>query len=181
MLISIVRRYGKGMVGGDTTIAPKANQHRPSRDFRLCNQQWTGEYLDSVRTCTNQPNRRVILPALLCLLILPSEIFGQRDPRTFTVGAAIENAARLGSSQILVRGHFWWGKEGSMVFDSGYRTILRLRYSDAFLSKHPYHEMFPSGKTRKSDIVMITGRLQAESNGRLVLIADDIQFAENLK
>jgi hypothetical protein len=111
----------------------------------------------------------------------PSAIFGQSNPQTFTVGAAKENSAHLGSSQILVRGHFWWGKEGSMVFDNGYRAILGLRYSDAFLAKHPYHEMSPSGKTRKSNIVTITGRLQTESNGRLVLIADDILFAENPK
>jgi hypothetical protein len=147
----------------------------------LCDRQWAGEYFDSVRTCTNQPNRRGYFLALLSLLILPLEIFGQHDPQVFSVAAAKEQAVRLGSSQILVRGHFWWGKEGSMVFDSGYRAILRLRYSDAFLSKHPYDEMFPRGKTRKSDLATITGRLESQSNGRLILIADDIQFAENPK
>jgi hypothetical protein len=97
------------------------------------------------------------------------------DSRIFTVATAKDNAVRLGSSRISVRGHFWLGKEGSMIFDSGFKEILPLHYSDEFNSKYSYHELI--GKVRKSDVVTITGRL-SRANGGLVLIADDIQFAD---
>ncbi|HEY2857320.1 MAG TPA: hypothetical protein VGJ21_02760 [Terracidiphilus sp.] len=94
----------------------------------------------------------------------------------FSVAGAKENADRLGSSVVLVRGHFWWGKEGSMVFDTGHKAILPLRYSDAFNTKHEFHELV--SRSQKSDVATITGRIDRDPKG-LILIADDIQFAEN--
>jgi hypothetical protein len=127
----------------------------------------------------NQGKLRVILLALLCMPILCSAMFAQSASEIFTVAAATDNASRLGSRRVQVRGHFWLGKEGSMIYDSGYKAILRLQYSDAFNAKHDFHELL--GKARKSDLVTITGCLHLEPNGKLVLIADDIQFAENLR
>lgn len=127
----------------------------------------------------SRPNLRVILLVLICVPTSRLALYAQRDSQIFTVSAAIDNAARLGSSPVSVRGHFWWGKEGSIVFDGGYKAVLVLHYSEEFNAKHSYHELFPTGKMRKSDVATITGRLHMEANGRLVLIADDIQFAEN--
>jgi hypothetical protein len=136
-------------------------------------------YYDSMVNTSNQRIPRRILLAVLCIPILCSAILAQHNSQIFTVAAAKENATRLGSSQVLVRGHFWWGKEGSIIFDGGYKPVLRLRYSDGFNAKHSYHDLFPTGKTRKSDVATITGRLHLEANGKLVLIADDIQLSEN--
>ena len=111
-------------------------------------------------------------------MVRESISFAQHDLQVFTVAAAKDSAARLGSTQVSVQGHFWWGKEGSIIFDSGYKAVLQLKYSDEFLKKHPYHELFPTGKTRKSDLATITGRLHLEAS-KVVLIADDIQFAQN--
>lgn len=66
-----------------------------------------------------------------------------------------------------------------MIYDSGFRAILRLQYSDAFNLKHSFHELL--SEARKSDVVTITGRLHMGPNGRLVLIADDIRFVQNLQ
>ena len=68
-----------------------------------------------------------------------------------------------------------------MIYDSGYKAVLVLRYSDKFNAKHSYQELFLIGKTRKSDIATISGRLHLDANGRLVLLVDDILFAENSK
>lgn len=128
---------------------------------------------------SSQFNRRGFLIALLCLPLFCLAMHAQNDLQTFSVSQAKSNATGLGSKEILVYGHFWWGKEGSMVFDGGYKAILIVRYSDEFLAEHPYNELFPYGKSRKSDIATIKGRLHLEANGKLVLIADDIKFAEN--
>lgn len=134
---------------------------------------------DTVINSLNQDKLRVILLALLWVPNFCPAIFAQPDLPTFTVAAAKDNAPRLGSRRVQVRGHFWLGKEGSMIYDSGYKAILRLQYSDAFNAMHSYHELL--GKTRKSDLVTIVGRLHLEPNGQLVLMADDIQFAKNLQ
>jgi hypothetical protein len=112
-----------------------------------------------------------------CFSAIFQPLFAQQDSHTYTVLDAQANAVRLGSNLVFVRGHFWCGKEGSMIFDSGYKAILKLRYSDDFKSKHSYQELL--GLARKSDIATVTGRLHLEPNGRIVLIAEDIRFAEN--
>ncbi|HEV2214763.1 MAG TPA: hypothetical protein VGR64_05695 [Terracidiphilus sp.] len=111
--------------------------------------------------------------------IMTSTIIAMRSLPIFTVAAAKDNAVRLGSRQIQVRGHFWWGKEGSMIYDSGYKAILPLHYSAGFNSKYPIEKLLRAVRIRKSDLATITGRLQLEPNGRFVLAADDIQFVEN--
>jgi hypothetical protein len=134
------------------------------------------EYPDFVMNASRQPNLRTILLALLCIPLVCSALFAQHDSQIFTVAAARDSAARLGSTQISVRGHFRWGK--SIIFDSGHKAVLRVKYSDEFHKKHPYHELFPAGKTRKSDLATITGRLHSEGK-YIALIADDIQFDQN--
>jgi hypothetical protein len=114
---------------------------------------------------------------LCCFSAILQPLFAQQDSHIFTVLDAKANAARLGSNPVIVRGHFWCGKEGSMMFDSGYKAVLRLRYSDDFNSKHSYMELL--GFARKSDVATVTGRLHVEPNGHLVLIAEDIRFTEN--
>ena len=121
-------------------------------------------------------------PTLMVLFILvtlcPSSI-AQNQHAPLTVAEAKDNAARLGSSQVSVRGHFWLGKEGSMIYDSGHKAILGLQYSDAFNAKHSFHELL--GKARNSDLVTITGRFGLDPKRRFVLIADEIQFVEKPK
>jgi hypothetical protein len=127
---------------------------------------------------SNQFKLRGSLIASLCLPFFCLASLAQNDLQTFSVSQAKNNATRLGSKEILVNGQFWWGKEGSMVFDSGYKAILIVKYSDEFLAEHPYNELFPYGKSRKSDIATIKGHLHMEADGKLELIADDIKFAE---
>jgi len=121
-------------------------------------------------------------PALIVLSVLAtlcSSSIAQNQHAPLTVAEAKDNAARLGSSQIFVRGHFWLGKEGSMIYDSGYKAILGLQYSAAFNAKHSFHELLV--KARESDLVTITGRLGLDPKRRSVLIADEIQFVQNPK
>lgn len=66
-----------------------------------------------------------------------------------------------------------------MIYDSGYKATLPLRYSDAFNAKHSFHELI--GKVRTSETVTIIGRLQRDSKGRLTLVAEDIFFAGESK
>jgi len=124
-----------------------------------------------------------LVPAIfrttLCVLMFSSVMLAQPEAPRFTVADAIDNASHLGSREVQVYGHFWWGKEGSMIYDSGHKAILILQYSNAFNAKHSYREFFPIGKTRKSDYATITGQLHAKENGQFVLVADDIKFAEN--
>lgn len=122
---------------------------------------------------------RPVLIALLTLCHLYPATIAQKQLAPLTVAEANKNAARLGSSQVSVRGHLWVGKEGSMIYDSGFKATLRLQYAAAFNAKHSFQELL--GKTRKSDLATITGRLALDSNGRLALIADDIQFVEKPK
>ena len=115
------------------------------------------------------------LLALLLLLTTLSVMLGQQELRVFTVGAARENANHIGSTEISVRGHLWLGKEGSMLYDSGYKAILRLQYTDEFNAKHRFHELL--NEARKSNIATIRGRLHLGADRQLILIADDIEFA----
>lgn len=165
-------------VGGMKSLLTGAGNFPISVCFPF-NRKRTQEYPESVMNALRRPNLRVILLVLICVPTSCLALCAQRDSQIFTVAAAKDNAAQLGSSPVSVRGRFWWGKEGSIVFDSGYKAVLVLQYSDAFNAKHSYHELFPTGKKRKSDVATIAGRLHMEANGRLVLIADDIWFAEN--
>lgn len=107
--------------------------------------------------------------------VLPNPVPAANDLHVFNVEDAKRNAAKLGSNQVMVSGHFWWGKEGSMIFDSGYKATLAVRYSDEFNARHSLRELV--NESRKADVVTITGRFHLEPTGRLTLIADDIRFA----
>ncbi len=121
--------------------------------------------------------RTAVVFVLCCFSTIVQPLFAQQNSHIYTVLDAKENAGRLGYNQVFVRGHFWCGKEGSMLFDSGFKAVLSLRYSDDFNSKHSYMELL--NFARKSDVAMVTGRLHVEPNGQLVLIAEDLHFAEN--
>jgi len=105
----------------------------------------------------------------------------QTNSPVLSVANATQNAAQLGLNEIRVRGHFWWGKEGSMIYDSYFKTILIVQYSSNFNKKHPGMDIFLPQPRRKSNIAIITGQLQHESDGRLFLIADDIEFTGERK
>ena len=122
------------------------------------------------------------IPALIAFFVFAAlcrSSIAQNQHAPLTVAEAKEAAATLGSSQVLVRGHFWIGKEGSMIYDSRYKAILGLQYSPSFNAKHSFHELLVGA--RKSDFVTITGRLGLDSKRRSVLIADEIQFVETPK
>jgi hypothetical protein len=108
-----------------------------------------------------------------------ADLMSQATAAPFSVAEARKQADTIGSNSIRVKGHFWWGKEGSMIYDSYYKAILKLQYSDAFNAKHPGLEFFLPVPRRKSNLATVTGRLRLETDGRLVLVADDIQFSEN--
>jgi hypothetical protein len=122
---------------------------------------------------------------VLCRAVVVSSFFSasmisptqpaQVKSHVFTVAAAKQNAAHVGVGTVLVHGHFWCGKEGSIIFDTGYKAVLKLRFSDHFNSKHSFRELLDNA--RKSDVATIEGQLQVEPNGRVILIADDIRFA----
>ena len=97
-------------------------------------------------------------------------------PTTGTHQASGKNALQFGSQQVLVRGHFWWGKEGSMVYDSGYKAILRLEYSPTCNAKYPGLSILRLSRGR--NLATITGRLRIDPGGRVTLVADDIQFSD---
>jgi len=96
-----------------------------------------------------------------------------------SVAEALKQTDIAVSNPISVKGHFWWGKEGSMIYDSYYKAILKLQYSDAFNAKHPDLDFFLPVPRRKSNLATVTGRLSHAADGKLVLIADDVQFSEN--
>jgi hypothetical protein len=108
-----------------------------------------------------------------------ADIKSQATAAPFSVAEARKQADTIGSNPIRVKGHFWWGKEGSMIYDSYYKAILKLQYSDAFNAKHPGLEFFLPVPPRKSNLATVTGHLRLEADGRLVLVTDDIQFSEN--
>ncbi|HEY0796479.1 MAG TPA: hypothetical protein VGD64_11920 [Acidisarcina sp.] len=103
----------------------------------------------------------------------------QVNIQVYSVAAAKEAATKLEGKAISVKGHFWWGKEGSMIYDSYYKAILTVQYSNAFNAKHPGLEFFLPNPRRKSNIATITGRISHKGDERVALIADDIEFAEN--
>jgi hypothetical protein len=122
------------------------------------------------------PKRALIALSLFCFSTLGPTLIAQLDSHIYTVAAAKQDAARIGSNRILVTGRFWCGKEGSMIFDRGYKATLRLQYSAEFNSKHSFQELL--GEARKSDVVTITGRLHPNADRGLVLIVEDIQFVQ---
>lgn len=137
------------------------------------------EYAFLVR-CLRVP--AISRPGLIVFFILATlcpALIAQNQNPPLSVAEAKDSAARLGSSQVSVRGHIWVGKEGSMIYDNRYKAILRLQFSDAFNAKHSFYDLL--SKARQFDLATITGRLGLDSNGRIVLIADDVQFIEKPK
>jgi len=63
-----------------------------------------------------------------------------------------------------------------MIYDSYFKATLPLRYSEGFSAKYPGLQVFLPKVRRKSNIAIITGQLHQAANGKLVLIADDIEF-----
>ena len=108
-----------------------------------------------------------------------ADLMSQAAAAPFSVAEALKQADTISSNPVRVKGHFWWGKEGSIIYDSYYKAVLKVQYSDAFNAKHPGLDFFLPVPRRKSNLAMVTGRLRLEADGRLVLIADDIQFSEN--
>jgi hypothetical protein len=117
---------------------------------------------------------------LLATLAPTTSLSGQ-GTKPLSVAEATQSANQVGSKQVLVEGHFWWGKEGSMIYDSYYKAVLRVHYSDAFNAKHPSLDFFLPTPRRKSDRATVTGHLNVGTDGKLTLIADDIQFLESIR
>ena len=165
--------------GKTTTLAPAHTQKAPTaRNIPA----WAEGPGNASQTIRGLEARHITLN--IVLLIVATTVFrpcatARANPQIFSVAAARQNAAQLGAKQISVKGHVWWGKEGSMIYDSYYKAILRLHYSDAFNSKYPGLAMLRALKSRKSNVATVTGHLRTESDGQLNLIADDIQFSEN--
>ena len=115
-----------------------------------------------------------VAAALLIVGMPSSDIKAQESAQVFSVAAARQNAPRLQSKQIEVRGHIWWGKEGSMIYDSHYKAILKLQTSDAFNAKYSWEDVLHN--VRQSNLVTAIGHLHREPDGQLLFVADDIDF-----
>jgi hypothetical protein len=110
--------------------------------------------------------------ALFCALCLRPSSASQ----PLTVAAAKQSAPQLGSQQVLVRGHFWWGKEGSMIYDGGYKATLKVEYPPAYNAKYPGLSILHLAREHK--FATVTGRLRMDTGGHVVLVADDLQFSD---
>jgi len=100
----------------------------------------------------------------------------QAPATPISVGEALKEADTIGSNSIRVKGHFWWGKEGSMIYDDHYKPILLVDYTNAFCAKHSYAATFGPDSEHKSDIATVIGHFEHEQNGKLYLMIDDIAF-----
>jgi len=123
--------------------------------------------------------RRVQIVGLIALFVLVGTTLpgaAKSTDSALTVAEANRQAESIGSRLISVRGHFWWGKEGSMVYDNYYKSILLVGYSNEFNAKHTYANTFGPDSGHKSNIATLTGHFEHEKNGKLYLIADDISF-----
>lgn len=120
------------------------------------------------------------MKSVLVLVLFVSSTVTSAIPQTnaparpvFTV---IREATQIGNQQISVKGHLWIGKEGSMVYDSGYKSILAVGPSQAFSAKNGnWFTYFSRRRTRRvSELSTLTGHLQSRANGKLLLLVDDI-------
>ena len=93
------------------------------------------------------------------LVVTTWQAAAQTTGSTFTVAEAIKQADSIGSRLVSVRGHFWWGKEGSMVYDSYYKSTLLVGYSKEFNAKHTYASTFGPDTGHKSNVATLTGQL----------------------
>ena len=100
----------------------------------------------------------------------------QASATPLSVAEALKEADTIGSNPIRVKGHFWWGKEGSMIYDGHYEPVLLVGYSKAFDAKHSYAATFGPDSGHKSDIATVIGHFEHEQNGKLYLMIDDIAF-----
>lgn len=99
-----------------------------------------------------------------------------RNP-ALTVAEAKAQAIQLGSTLLSVHGHFWCGKEGSMVYDSYYKSVLRIHYSEIFLQKHTsFSSRCGFDSEHKSNLVTITGHIESDKDGKLSLVANEVIF-----
>ena len=94
-----------------------------------------------------------------------------------SVGEALKEAGTIGSNPSRVKGHFWWGKEGSMIYGDHYKPILLVGYSKAFDAKHTYAGTFGPDSGHKSTIATVVGRFEHEQNVKLYLMIDERVFA----
>ena len=121
-----------------------------------------------------------ILFATACLPSMRLSAAEQANDRTYSVAQAIQGTTTASSERIRVKAHFWWGKEGSMIYDSYFKAVLLLQYSDEYKRKHPSLQYLIAG-TRQSGLVIATGRLASGGTGKPVFVADDLVFLPHLK
>ena len=114
--------------------------------------------------------------ALLVLVVTTLQARAQTTASTLTVAEANKQADSIGSGLVSVKAHFWWGKEGSMVYDDYHKSTLLVGYSKEFNTKHTYANTFGPDTGHKSNIATVTGHFEHEKSGKLYLIADDISF-----
>jgi hypothetical protein len=100
----------------------------------------------------------------------------QTPTSPISVAEALQQADTIGSNPIRVKGHFSWGKEGSMIYDGDYNPILLVGWSKAFDTKHSYATTFGPDSGHKSDVAIVAGHFEREPNGKLYLMIDDITF-----
>jgi hypothetical protein len=104
-----------------------------------------------------------------------SAVAQQASDPIYSVAQAIQQSSTYNLQRVRVKAHFWWGKEGSMVYDSYYKAVLRLQYSDEYQSNHPTLKYLIDG-SRKHCLVIVTGRLKSGEHGKPILVADDLVF-----
>jgi hypothetical protein len=94
-----------------------------------------------------------------------------------TVAEATKQASQLGSNSVSVHGHFWCGKEGSMIYDSYYKPILLIRYSEIYMQKHTsFRSMCGFDTEHKSNLVTVTGHIETGKDGKLFFLVNEIAF-----
>jgi hypothetical protein len=117
------------------------------------------------------------LVALFCFSCLVTA--QQASDPIYSVAQAVQHTAEVNQQRIRVKAHFWWGKEGSMVYNSYFKAILSLQYSDEYQSKHLSLEYLITG-AKKHGLVIVTGRLKSGQHGKPVFVADDLVFLPKL-
>jgi len=113
--------------------------------------------------------------AIVCAIAAST---GAQAPKSsLTIAEATKKAAQLGANTVSVHGHFWCGKEGSMIYDSYYKSILRISFSEAYLHKHSsFRSRCGFDIEHKSNLVTMTGHLEAQQDGKLALVTDELTF-----
>lgn len=138
-----------------------------------------------MKTCTiDVVTRRISAPRTRALVlwqfVMAMWFISSASPglasEPLTVAVAKQSAPQLGSQQVLVHGHFWWGKEGSIIYDSGHKATMIVEYSPVFNAKYPGLEIVHLA--RQGKFATVTGRLRIDRKRGVTLVADDIAFAD---